>query len=141
MLSPYSRISNSESDTKIIAREFSKLITEGMVICLNGNLGAGKTFFIKQILEEFEITNANSPTFAIVNEHTGKKRFYHFDFYRINSEVELLDLGIEDYFNDEDAVCFIEWADLFPKVLPSHRIEITISIIDDSSRKFEFLEL
>lgn len=141
MLLHYSRISNSESDTKIIAIEFSKLINEGMIICLNGNLGSGKTFFIKQVLKEFEITNANSPTFAIVNEYIGQRRFYHFDFYRINYELELLDIGIEDYFNDEDAICFIEWAELFPKVLPSNRIEITITILSENSRKFEFKEI
>lgn len=138
MVFPYERISYTENDTRNIAVEFSEFIEDGMIICLNGNLGAGKTFFIKKVLEGFDIDNANSPTFAIVNEHTGKKKFYHFDFYRINSEVELLDLGIEDYFNDEDAVCLIEWADLFPKVLPANRIEISITMIDENTRKFEF---
>lgn len=141
MVFPYERISITEDDTKNIAVEFSEFIENGMVICLNGNLGAGKTFFIKKVLEVFDINNANSPTFAIVNELEGKKKFYHFDFYRINSEVELLDLGIEDYFNDEEAICFIEWADLFPKVLPSKRIEILISLVDENTRRFEFKSL
>ena len=136
----YSRKSNSENDTITIAKEFAKLITDGMVITLIGNLGAGKTFLIKRILEEFNINNANSPSFAIVNEYYGTKKFYHFDFYRINSQVELIDIGIEDYFNDDEAVTFIEWADMFPSVIPSKRIEVNINMMENDSRLFEFKE-
>jgi tRNA threonylcarbamoyladenosine biosynthesis protein TsaE len=136
----YSRKSNSENETIAIAKEFAKLITDGMVITLIGNLGAGKTFFIKRILEDFNINNANSPSFAIVNEYYGKKKFYHFDFYRINSQVELIDIGIEDYFNDDEAVTFIEWADMFPSVIPSKRIEVNINMMENDSRLFEFKE-
>jgi tRNA threonylcarbamoyladenosine biosynthesis protein TsaE len=136
----YSRKSNSESDSEKIAKEFAEYIIDGMVITLIGNLGAGKTFFIKRVLEQFNINNANSPTFAIVNEYYGKKKFYHFDFYRINSQSELIDLGIEDYFNDEDAVVFIEWADMYPTIIPSKRIEVKIEMMDNDSRIFEFKE-
>ncbi len=137
---PYSRKSKSEFDTVKIAFEFSKLIKDGMIISINGNLGAGKTFFIKRVLEQFGIINSNSPTFSIVNEYVGVKNFYHFDFYRINNEIELLDIGIEDYFNDDKAIFFIEWGNLFPKILPQKRIEININILDDNSRLFNFLE-
>ena len=136
----YSRKSNSENETIAIAKEFAKLITDGMVVTLIGNLGAGKTFFIKRILEDFNINNANSPSFAIVNEYYGKKKFYHFDFYRINSQVELIDIGIEDYFNDDEAVTFIEWADMFPNVIPSKRIEVNIKMMENDSRLFEIKE-
>jgi len=136
----YSRKSNSEGDTKKIAEEFAKYISDGMIVTLIGNLGAGKTFFIKRVLEQFNINNANSPTFAIVNEYYGKKKFYHFDFYRINSQAELIDIGIEDYFNDEEAVTFIEWADMFPNVIPSKRIEVKIEMEDNDFRIFDFTE-
>lgn len=136
----YSRKSNSEADTNDIAVEFSKLINDGMVISINGNLGAGKTFFVKRVLEQFDIQNTNSPTFSIVNEYIGKKKFYHFDFFRINSESELIDIGIEDYFNDDDAISFIEWAEMFPGILPHKKIEIAITMLDDQSRIFEFIE-
>ena len=136
----YSRKSNSEADTKDIAVEFSKLINDGMVISINGNLGAGKTFFVKRVLEQFDIQNTNSPTFSIVNEYAGKKKFYHFDFFRINSESELIDLGIEDYFNDDEAILFIEWAEMFPGILPQKRIEIAITMLDDQSRILKFTE-
>ncbi len=137
---PYSRKSKSEFDTGKIAVEFSKLIKVGMIISINGNLGAGKTFFIKRVLKQFGILNSNSPTFSIVNEYVGDKNFYHFDFYRINNEIELLDIGIEDYFNDDNAILFIEWGNLFPNILPQKRIEININILDDNLRLFNFLE-
>ena len=135
---PYLRKSNSEEDTTIIANEFADLIKTGMVIILNGELGSGKTFFIKKILEKNLIINSNSPTFAIVNTYEGKNKFYHFDFYRINIEAELHDIGIEDYFSDMDSIIFIEWGNLFPKVLPKERIEINISYTEYGERIFSF---
>ena len=138
MTFPYLRKSNSEEDTITIANEFSGLIETGMVIILNGELGVGKTFFIKKILEKNLINNSNSPTFAIVNEYEGKNKFYHFDFYRINTESELHDIGIEDYFSDMDSIIFIEWGNLFPKVLPKKRIEINISYAQNDERIFSF---
>ncbi|MDP2365592.1 MAG: tRNA (adenosine(37)-N6)-threonylcarbamoyltransferase complex ATPase subunit type 1 TsaE [Ignavibacteria bacterium] len=135
---PYSRNSKSEEDTIAIANEFSDSVVNGLIIILNGELGAGKTFFIKQVLQKFKVTNANSPTFAIINEYAGSKRFYHFDFYRINKESELLDIGIEDYFYDEESVIFIEWGNLFPKILPKKRIEINISYDKNDLRAFNF---
>lgn len=136
----YKRKSESEIDTREIATEFSHYITNGMLVAFIGNLGAGKTFFIKSLLEQFGVENVNSPTFALVNEYDGKKKFYHFDFYRINKESELIDIGLEDYFQDDEAICLIEWADLFPQVLPEKRIDVIITINDDYSRYFEFKE-
>ena len=140
MTFPYSRKSKSEVDTVLIADDFSSKLKNGMIIILNGDLGAGKTFFIKHVLQKFGITNTNSPTFAIVNEYVADKVFYHFDFYRINKESELHDIGIEDYFNDEQSIIFIEWGNLFPHVLPKKRIEINISYINDNEREFNFIE-
>lgn len=140
MAYPYVRTSKSEDDTRLIANEFTFNLVEGIVVVLNGDLGTGKTFFIKQVLQNFNVTNANSPTFAIVNEYFGDKTFYHFDFYRITKESELHDIGIEDYFNDEQAIIFIEWGNMFPAVLPKKRIEISISYIDENEREFNFAE-
>ncbi len=137
---PYLRRSKSEDDTILIANEFATKLKNGMIIILNGDLGAGKTFFIKQVLQKFGITNSNSPTFAIVNEYSGDKVFYHFDFYRINRETELHDIGIEDYYNDEQSIIFIEWGNLFPHIIPKKRIEITISFINEKVREFNFIE-
>lgn len=137
---PYMRKSKSEQDTILIADEFASILKNGMIVILNGDLGAGKTFFIKQVLQKFNVTNANSPTFAIVNEYVGDTTFYHFDFYRINKVSELHDIGIEDYFNDEQSIIFLEWGNLFPEVLPKQRIQIKIDYIDENEREFSFIK-
>lgn len=134
---PFLYISNSENDTTDLAKDFARKITDGLVIVLNGDLGSGKTFFIKQLLKSFNINNVNSPTFAIVNEYVGLKKFYHFDFYRINKIEELLEIGITDYFNDSEAIVLIEWGSLFEQIIPKKRIEITITYIQDNSRQFD----
>lgn len=138
---PFERISRSESETELIAKDFSTIVTEGMIIVLIGDLGAGKTFFTKKLLQYFDINMANSPTFAIVNEYNGLKKFYHFDFYRINKAEELIDIGIEDYFSDNDAISLIEWGNLFPDLLPNERFEIEIKFTSEDERIFEFRKL
>ena len=138
---PFERFSRSEPETEQIAKDFSTLVTGGTIIVLIGELGAGKTFFTKKLLHHFNINTANSPTFAIVNEYNGLKKFYHFDFYRINKAEELIDIGIEDYFSDNDAITLIEWGNLFPELLPKERFEIEIKFISDNERVFEFRKL
>lgn len=138
---PFERISRSESETELIAKDFSAFVTEGMIIVLIGDLGTGKTFFTKKLLHYFDINTANSPTFAIVNEYNGIKKFYHLDFYRINKAEELIDIGIEDYFSDNDAISLIEWGNLFPDLLPNERFEIEIKFTSEDERIFEFRKL
>lgn len=130
--------SNSEDDSAKVATEFMLSIKKGDRIILNGNLGAGKTFFIKAALSSIGIKNVNSPTFAIVNEYSNNFQVYHFDFYRLKNTSELYDIGWQDYLNDEDAIIFIEWGMRFPSVLPSERIEINIDIMNESEREFSF---
>jgi len=129
---------NSEEETIAAAEKFAGQLKPGEVIVLNGNLGAGKTFFVRQALKCLGIDNVSSPTFAIVNEYTGKFKIYHFDFYRINDPAELFDIGFNDYLNDEDSVTFIEWGNLMPAVLPHRRLEINININSDFTREFVF---
>ncbi len=140
---PSERISRSEEDTKHLALEFLSELKAGDVVVLNGALGTGKTFFIKKITEALGITKANSPTFAIVNEYESELnvRIYHFDFYRINKEAELHDIGLEDYLADNEAITFIEWGELFPDILPHKRYEIKIEEIENEQRKFRFSKL
>lgn len=137
---PFTRTVNNENETAKLAEEFAKIIHKGQVIVLNGNLGAGKTFFIKNLLSSFGIKNVNSPTFSIVNEHEGKIKAFHFDFYRLNKIEELYDIGWEDYLNDSDSIVLIEWGNLLQDALPVKRIEISIGFIDETKRKFEFRE-
>lgn len=131
----------SEEETSILAKQFSAILQKGDCVSLIGNLGSGKTFFTKALCKEFLIDDANSPTFALLNLYVGKEKFFHFDFYRVKSEQELLDIGLYDYLNDEEAISIIEWADLFPKVLPKDRYEISIQINSDFSRTFRIEKL
>ncbi|MCW8804853.1 MAG: tRNA (adenosine(37)-N6)-threonylcarbamoyltransferase complex ATPase subunit type 1 TsaE [Ignavibacteriaceae bacterium] len=128
----------SESESASIATDFMLSCKKGDRVVLNGNLGAGKTFFIKAALSSIGIKNVNSPSFAIVNEYQDKIHVYHFDFYRLKSSSELFDIGWQDYLNHDDSIIFIEWGELFPSVLPTERIEINIDIINESEREFGF---
>lgn len=132
---------STEQETTELANEFSKEISLGDVIVLNGDLGSGKTFFVNKTLLNFEITDVNSPTFAIVNEYEGKVKFYHLDFYRIEKIIELYDIGIEDYFDCKEAISFVEWGNLFNDVLPEKRIEVNFKLNSNFTRDIEFKKI
>jgi len=137
---PLTKKSTSEDDTSLIAKDFSEVLQENKRIVLLGELGAGKTFFVKEVLKQFGITDVNSPSFAIVNEYSGNIRAYHFDFYRLMNYEELLEIGWMDYLNDEEAVIFIEWGNLIPQALTENRVEISIKMFEDSIREISFLK-
>lgn len=110
------------------AEQFIELIGENRIFAFNGNMGAGKTTFIKAICEELGVKeNVNSPTFAIVNEYEAldKKIIYHFDCYRINKIQEALDLGAEEYLYSGN-LCFIEWAENIASLLPDSMVNVNI---------------
>lgn len=141
MIFPFVQNIFTEEETSNLAKEFSSLLQKGDCVSLAGNLGSGKTFFTKALCKEFMIDDANSPTFALLNVYVGKVKFFHFDFYRVRSEQELLDIGLYDYLNDEEAISIIEWADLYAAVLPKNRYEIIILVNDDFSRTFRIEKL
>lgn len=128
----------SEEETEQLAVYFAGKLKAGDVVILNGNLGAGKTFFIKKAAGSFAVKNVSSPTFALVNVYYGHIKIYHFDFYRINDIEELYEIGFNDYLSDSESVIFIEWGNLFPGVLPHKRIEIDITVNDDFTRTIKF---
>ncbi|WP_373517158.1 tRNA (adenosine(37)-N6)-threonylcarbamoyltransferase complex ATPase subunit type 1 TsaE [Pricia sp.] len=103
-------------------------------------MGAGKTTIIKAMLKELGASDTgNSPTFGIVNEYHdnhGELLAYHFDFYRLNDEMEALDLGLEDYLN-QDVWIFIEWPEKIASLLPEYAVDIYIKIIDSKTRLLE----
>ena len=135
---PSKVITNNVDDTRRLASDFILDIKSGDKIFLNGELGTGKTFFIISALSSIGIENANSPSFAIVNEYFGKKRFFHFDFYRLKNAAELYDIGWQDYLNDDEAIMFVEWGNLIPEAVPQKRIEIIIETKDETIREFRF---
>lgn len=120
-------ISNSYDDTQKIAADFSKELKSGDVICMYGDLGAGKTAFVQGLAKGLGIEEPiTSPTFTIVNEYSGRLMLYHFDVYRIADSDEMFEIGYDEYI-DGDGVCVIEWPQLISDILPENRYEITIS--------------
>ena len=122
------------------AREFIQHIGEHRVFAFYGEMGAGKTTFIKAICEELGVEDViTSPTFAIVNEYglPDGDCIYHFDFYRIKKLEEVYDMGFEDYFYS-GALCFIEWPELIEEVLPEDAVKVNITENADGSRTINY---
>jgi len=121
-----------------IAKEIIKSVA-GKVLVFNGEMGAGKTTLIKEIVKQLGVVDiANSPTFSLVNEYESKlgETIYHFDFYRINSQDEAYDIGIEEYFYSNNW-CFIEWGEKVENLLPLDHIVINIAILSENQRNIE----
>lgn len=120
-------ISNSVDETKKIAAELAKKLSAGDVLCMYGDLGAGKTAFVQGLAAGLGITEPiTSPTFTIVNEYYGSLPLYHFDVYRISDSDEMYEVGYEEYIYG-DGVSVIEWAELIDDILPKKRYNVTIS--------------
>lgn len=118
------------------ATEFVKSMGDNTVFAFRGEMGAGKTTFIKAICEKLGVSDTiNSPTFAIVNEYRSDsgELIYHFDFYRINKVEEAFDFGYEDYFYS-GSLCFIEWPELIENLLPADTVNVSIKVLEDGSR-------
>lgn len=120
------------------AKEFVANMGDANVFAFYGSMGAGKTTFIKSICEELGVDDViTSPTFAIVNEYTGRDTtIYHFDFYRIKRMEEVYDMGYEDYIYS-NALCFMEWPELIEPLLPEDAVKVTITANADGTRDVE----
>ncbi len=129
---------NSLDTIRETARQFVAALGNCTVFAFYGEMGSGKTTFIKAVCEELGVEDViNSPTFAIVNEyrseHTGE-RIYHFDFYRIRKLDEVYDMGYEDYFYS-GAHCFIEWPELVEDLLPANTVKVHIAETGDGTSR------
>lgn len=132
----YKITSNSEEDTIELAENIESERFPNMVICLEGDLGSGKTLFTKGFASSMGIKeNVTSPTFNIIKEYVGEdnSKLYHMDVYRISDVKE--DLGLSEYFKKR-GVTIIEWADMIPDLLPKNRLDIRIKLIDENTRVF-----
>lgn len=110
-------------------------------ILLYGEIGVGKTTLIKEIVKLLGSSDqVSSPTFSIVNQYEAKKFFiYHFDFYRIEYEVEVHDIGFEDYFLHKDDWQLMEWPELILNLLPENATTLKITLTEDEVRKIELI--
>lgn len=117
---------SSTKETEEIGIKLGKLLKEGDIVCLNGDLGAGKTTMTKSIGLGLGVDDyITSPTFTLINEYKGRVDLYHFDVYRLENVEDLYDLGFDEYFYGK-GVSVIEWAERIEKMLPEERIVIDI---------------
>ena len=123
------------------ARQFVALMGDETVYAFYGEMGAGKTTFIRELAKSLGVTDddVNSPWFSIINEYrsdTTAELIYHFDLYRLESLDEAFDIGVEDYF-DSGAVCLIEWPERIQDILPDDTVTVHITELADGSRQID----
>ena len=117
----------NEEKTREIGSKLGELLTPKSVICLIGDLGAGKTTMTQSLARALGVDDyITSPTFTIVNEYEGRTPLYHFDVYRIGSSEEMYDIGFDEYI-DGEGVCIIEWANLIEDILPDEYLYIEMN--------------
>ena len=120
-----------------VAQEIVSMLGTYKVWLFRGEMGSGKTTLIKKVgAASGVIETISSPTFAIVNEYAGGtfERIYHFDFYRIEKEIEAIDIGVEEYFYS-GYPCLIEWPEKIPSLIPLQHAEVTIEVNTETKRK------
>lgn len=128
----YKVVTRSEQETFNLAQNFESEKFPNMIICLEGDLGSGKTVFTKGIAAALGIDeNITSPTFTIIKEYEGELPLFHMDLYRLNGNIE--GLGLEEYF-EKDGVVVIEWSDTIRQHLPKERLDIKFKVMDENVR-------
>ena len=131
-------VTKTAEETMELGRKLGELLEPGNVVALTGDLGAGKTTLTKGVAVGMGIKDdIHSPTFTLIHEHHGNKILYHIDLYRLESELDVESLGIEEYIHS-NAITFIEWAERMQSLLPKQRLDINISLEKDDSRVFTF---
>ncbi|MBE6181912.1 MAG: tRNA (adenosine(37)-N6)-threonylcarbamoyltransferase complex ATPase subunit type 1 TsaE [Rikenellaceae bacterium] len=130
---------NSLNELPDVARAVIETIDDRSVVIFRGEMGAGKTTLIREIVTQLGATDTvTSPTFAIVNQYQGAtdRRIYHFDFYRLEDLREAYDFGYEEYFYSGE-ICLVEWPERIEPLLPEDVITVHITVEDETKRTFE----
>ena len=126
--------SSSEAETEAFAESFAKKLKAGTLVCFFGDLGAGKTAFVRGAVSYLcPDAFVSSPTYAVMNEYKGTVTVCHFDLYRIVSEDDLISIGFDDTL-DGERIVFTEWSENVAKLLPYPRYDITITKINEEER-------
>lgn len=130
---------NNLNELSSAAKALLNFAGEEKIFIFEGEMGAGKTTFIKAVCEELGVEDTvSSPTFSIVNEYAAKdKVIYHFDFYRIKILQEAYDIGYEEYFYSGN-LCLIEWPEKVEELLPENYVKIEIKALSPEQRAFTF---
>lgn len=133
----YKIITKDEIETIELAQNFEAEKFPNMIICLDGELGSGKTVFTKGIANALGIEETiTSPTFTIIKEYQGELPLYHMDVYRLDGDID--GVGIEDYFN-KGGVVVIEWANTIKDILPEERLDIKFKVVDENKRSITLI--
>ena len=128
-------MTSSEEETEACGRELAESLAPGSVVALYGDLGAGKTAFVRGMALGLGVEESvSSPTFTIVNEYLGKRELIHFDMYRLSSADELFDIGWEDYLS-RGAVCAVEWSENVEDAVFGDEIRVSFEKLSDHERK------
>lgn len=136
----YSRVCNTLEDTKKLAQDFAGLIENGCFVNLYGEIGAGKTAFVKLVAEALGVTEkVTSPSFVILNEyHSAKLPVYHFDLYRLENEgVKTIADELREYSEGKN-ITFVEWAEFSQNEIPFNHLKINVTYDDNDARVYEF---
>lgn len=136
----YKRVCTTLDETAKLAQDFSRLIENGVFACLYGEIGAGKTAFVKKLAEAIGVTErVTSPSFVILNEyHSAKLPLYHFDLYRLeNVGISTIEDELREYTSGKK-ITLVEWAEFDAGSLPFDRLEIRVTYDDDDNRCYEF---
>ncbi len=132
-------ISTSVDETVTLGRKLGMLLSQGDVLALVGELGAGKTTLVKGIVQGLGVSDrraVKSPTFSLVHTYEGRILVYHFDAYRLNDAQEMLDIGSDEMIYGS-GVAIVEWADKVPECLPQEYLKITLTAVSENERNIE----
>ena len=131
---------NSERETELVGERFGANVPDGAVVAMYGELGAGKTAFVRGMARGMGIScRVSSPTFTIVNEYVGARTLIHFDMYRLGSADELFGIGWEDYLT-RGAVCAVEWSENVEEAFFGDEIRVRFQKLSDTKRRITIEE-
>ena len=127
--------SNNEAETEDLGRRLAETLPNGAVVAMYGDLGAGKTAFVRGMARGLGLScRVSSPTFTIVNEYLGERELIHFDMYRLSGADELFEIGWEDYLS-RGAVCAVEWSEKVRDAFFGDEITVSLRKLSDTERE------
>lgn len=140
-IKPETVITQSPDETEAVGYRLGELLPEGSVVCFFGDLGAGKTTFIKGLVRgvaQIDSEEVNSPTFVYLNIYEGTRTVYHFDLYRLNNSREFVAMGFDEYVGGS-GVCCMEWSEKIEDVIPANCVRVEMKHIDQMKREVRII--